>query len=240
MLERKESGLLLPDHLGDAHQTAAFAKVINPLLSVEARGRMAGLVYNTWHGISYVKAHSGPNQPNSAAQLAARARLVTIGAEWRDLTQAQRDAWGVYADSHPETDWTGNPLRLTGQNWYMRCSIQLNRVGQTSVATPPAIAAPDPATGFLLSFPVADIEADWTTPTDGAHYLDIWMLGPVSTGVDPKIEHATGRVNIVATSAQPYTLVPAAASGRWRAWVKIIAIANGLTSTWMSHQIDVP
>lgn len=216
-----------------------MAKVINPLLSVEARGRMSGLVYNTWHGISYVKAHSGPNQPNTAAQLNARARLTTIGAEWRSLTQANRDAWSVYADAHPEADWTGNPLRLTGQNWYLRCNIQLNRVGVASVATPPAVAAPDPVTGWNTLQDGADLDAAWTTPNIGTYYLDIFTLGPVSTGVDPKIEHAIARALIVDNTAQDYTLVAAAAEGRWRAWVKVMNIVNGLTSTYVSDTTDI-
>lgn len=216
-----------------------MAKVINPLLSVEARGRMAGLVYNTWHGISYVKAHSGPNQPNTAAQLDARARLVTIGAEWRGLTQAQRDAWGVYAAAHPKADWTGNPLRLTGQNWYLACNIQLNRVGVVSVATPPAVAAPDPVVGWSLADVAGDIEASWATPNIGTFYIDIFTLGPVSTGVDPKIEHATARALIVDNTAQPYTLVASAAPGRWRGWVKVMNIVNGLTSTNVSDIVDI-
>ena len=32
-----------------------MAKVKNPLLSLEARGALNGMVYNTWRGISYVK-----------------------------------------------------------------------------------------------------------------------------------------------------------------------------------------
>lgn len=216
-----------------------MAKVVSPLLSVEARGRMGGLIYNTWHGISTVKAFSGPNQPNSQAQLDARARLVTIGGGWRSLTQAQRDAWIVYANANLEPDWTGVPKRLTGQNWWNRCGVMLNRLGIATVATPPAVAAPDSVVGFTLSQNGADLEAAWTTPIVGTYYLDIWTLGPVSTGVDPKIEHATARALIVDNTAQNYILVAAAAEGRWRAWVKVVNIVNGLRSTWTSDIQDI-
>ena len=64
MFRLSEEGILVPDHLGDRHDVACMAKVINPLLSVEARGRMGGIVYNTWHGISYAKAHYGTHKPN--------------------------------------------------------------------------------------------------------------------------------------------------------------------------------
>lgn len=216
-----------------------MAKVINPLLSVEARGRMAGLVYNTWHGISYVKAHSGPNQPNSAKQLAARSRLTTVGALWRGLTQANRDAWGVYADAHPESDWTGNPLRLTGQNWFVRCTVQLNRIGIAAVDTPPAAAAPDAITGMSLAVPVADLQLSWTTPVAGVNHIDIWLLGPLSTGVDPKFEHATFEATHATDVGQPLTILGAVPAGRWRCWARIIKDADGLVSTWQSDIEDV-
>ncbi len=232
-------GLFHPDNCDRILPIARFAKVINPLLSVEARGRMAGLVYNTWHGISYVKAHSGPNQPNSAAQLAARARLATITAEWRALTQVNRDAWSVYADAHPEQDWTGNPLRLTGQNWYVRCSIQLNRMGESSVATPPAVAAPDPVVGFAIQKTANDLTQTFTGPVDGTDMIDTFVLGPLSTGVDPKIEHAICFRTVNTDVQQPDVLLLTVPNGRWRAWAKILATATGLSSPWVSAQVDI-
>lgn len=238
MLKELESGLLVSAALGDAHPGLAYAKVINPLLSVEARGRFGGIVYNTWHGISYAKAHSGPNQPNSAAQLAARARLVTVGADWRDLTQVQRDAWSVYADAHPEQDWTGNPLRLTGQNWFIRCNVQLSRAGLAGISAPPGIAAPDPVTAWVASDPNGAIAVTWTTPDDAALTLDVSFLGPVSTGVDPKIEHAVGLIIMKSNIAHPKTVLVAPATGRYRFWVKVIDDTTGLTSTVVSSLID--
>lgn len=238
-MNRLPSGIFSPDILDRGHIVAPMAKVINPLLSIEARGRVAGLVYNTWHGISIVKAHSGPNQPNSAKQLLARARLTTITAQWRDLTQANRDAWSVYADAHPESDWTGNPLRLTGQNWYVRCTLQLLRIGEAAIATPPAVAAPDPVVGWALSMSNGDIQAMWDTPIDGTDKIDVFALGPVSTGVDPKFEHATFLTMASSDTGQPSGIIASAAPGRWRLWVKVIATATGLTSTYVSDIEDV-
>lgn len=215
------------------------AKVINPLLSTEARGRVGGTVYNTWHGISYAKAHSGPNQPNSATQLAARARLTTIVTQWRALTQGNRDAWAVYATQHLLPDWTGVPKRLTGQNWYVKCSVQLARMGEASVATPPAIAAPEGVVGYNLNLTVADLDQAFTSPIDGDDMIDTFMLGPVSTGVDPKFEHATNYRLVNTDVQQPDILVASAAPGRWRAWARIIATATGLTSGWVSDIQDL-
>jgi len=239
MLEILKPPVRKIDELGDRHDVFEMAKVINPLLSVEARGRMGGLVYNTWHGISIVKAHSGPNQPNSAKQLEARARLVTIGAGWRDLTQVQRDAWGVYADAHPESDWTGNPLRLTGQNWYIRCNVQLARMAQAAIDVPPAVAAPDAITGWATALTVADLTVEWTAPVL-VDYIDVFFLGPVSTGVDPKFEHAVNYSTVIASTVTPYIVVLAAPAGRWRCWGRVLDVATGLASPWSSAIEDIP
>jgi len=215
-----------------------MAKVVSPLHSVEARGRMGGIVFNTWHGISYAKAHSGPNQPNSAAQLAARSRLVTIGAAWRDLTQVQRDAWAVYADSHLESDWTGVPKRLTGQNWYIRCNVQLARMGQAAIDVPPAVAAPDAIVGWEAALTVADLTVEWTSPV-ATDYIDVWALGPVSTGVDPKFQHATNYDLVLASEVTPLIIVLAVPDGRWRCWGRVLDVATGLASPWESSTVDV-
>lgn len=232
--------LLHPDDAASPIVVPHFAKVLNPLLSIEARGRMSGLVYNTWHGISYVKAHSSPNQPNSAAQLAARARLTTVTQDWRDLTQVKRNAWATYAENHPVTDWTGAPLRLTAQNWFMSCNIQISRMGETPITDPPAVAPPDPATVFSIQKTVDDLTQTFTTPTAATEMVDTFLLGPVSTGVDPKIEHATNIRLVTADVQQPDILVLAVASGRWRAWIKVITKLTGLSSTWVSDIVDIP
>lgn len=216
-----------------------MAKVLNPLLSVEARGKMEGLVYNTWHGISYVKAASSPNQPNSAAQLAARARLSSVSADWRDLTEAQRSTWATYADNNPVTDWTGQPKRLTAFNWYVRCNVQLDRMGESAITDAPSDAAPDAPAGVDLTLDTGDLKITWTSPVTGTLQLEGWILGPVSSGVDPKREQAVFDQMHEPDAVTPVTVVASAASGRWRYWLRVCDEATGLVSGWQSDIQDV-
>ncbi len=95
-------------------------KVKNPLFSQEARGGIAGLVYNTWRGINYVKTNTSPTGQGTALRLAAQALMTAISKLWQTATDANRTAWGQYAIDHPVTDWTGSPKRLTGMNWFMK------------------------------------------------------------------------------------------------------------------------
>jgi len=216
-----------------------LAKVVSPLLSVEARGRMGGLVYGTWHGISTVKAFSSPNQPNSQAQLDARATMSLISVEWQTLTQAQRDAWGTYADANLLPDWTGNPKRLTAMNWFVKCNVQLERMGESHIPSPPAVAAPDSVVGFAVAQATADITAAWTSPVTGAYQLELIRLGPVSIGMDPKIEHAIFDEFMEPDETTPFIVQLAAAAGRWRYWCRLADEATGLVSPWVSDIIDV-
>jgi hypothetical protein len=105
---------------------STLAKVVNPLHSDEARGKIGGLIFNTSRGIRYVKSATSPSQPRTAAQLNVRSIMTTITREWKALTQVQRDAWATYADANPIPDWTGRPIRLTGANAY----CQINSVAR--------------------------------------------------------------------------------------------------------------
>jgi len=216
-----------------------MAKVLNPLLSVEARGKMEGLIYNTWHGISYVKAFSSPNQPNTEAQLLARSRMSSVAADWRSLTQAQRNTWATYADANPLSDWTGQPKRITAFNWYVRCNVQLERMGESAITDAPGVAAPNAVTGFVLADATGDITAAWTAPVTGLFQIELRILGPVSTGVDPKFEQAVFQEYMEPDETTPYIVVTAAATGRWRAWARVCDESTGLTSGWLSDQIDM-
>lgn len=59
-----------------------MAKVTLPLMSAEARGKVGGLIYNTWRGNSTVKIKKAPAQPRTARQLLIRAFATTCSRAW--------------------------------------------------------------------------------------------------------------------------------------------------------------
>lgn len=214
-------------------------KVKNPLLSMEARGGIGGLVYNTWRGINTVKTNTSPTGQGTVKRLAAQARLAAISAAWRGLAQADRDGWEQYAQDHPVTDWTGSPKRLTGMNWYVSCNANLNLITGAPITAAPVVAPPDALVGLSLSQVAAALAASWTTPV-GTTFTIVWFIvGPLSPGITPKIQRAHFHRADPAQSTQPFEIVATPAVGRWTLFGKVIAEATGLASTWQSDYLDI-
>lgn len=214
-------------------------KVKNPLLSMEARGGIAGLVYNTWRGINTVKVNTSPTGQGTPLRLAAQARLIQASQLWRGLTEVQRAAWRQYAIDHPVADWTGSPKRLTGQNWFVGCAVQLLRQADTPSNTPPSTAAPDAIVGISPSFTAGNLAVSWTLPITGALTIEFWVVGPLSAGIAAKIEQTKFSARGAASVTQPLTLVTTPGIGRWTVFGRVIDDDNGLVSTWQSDYVQV-
>ena len=213
-------------------------KVKNPLFSQEARGGIGGLVYNTWRGINYVKTNTSPTGQGTELRLAAQAKLSQISKEWALLEDAERAGWNQYAIDHPVTDWTGSPKRLTGMNWYVRCNVELARLGSPSVDTAPVAAAPDPVTGFSIAMDEDDINAAWTAPTGATLQLEFHIQGPHSAGLVGKLEQSHFLKFLTAETVSPVAIIEAVAVGTYTVWVRAVSEADGLVSTWVSHLVS--
>jgi hypothetical protein len=214
-------------------------KVKNPLLSMEARGGIGGLVYNTWRGINTVKTNTSPTGQGTPKRLAAQAMLAAISKDWQTLDDAQRAAWGVYASDHPVPDWTGSPKRLTGQNWFMKCNVILAKIVGTPITDPPAAPQPDAMTGFALSQVINALCASWSLPIAATFTIMWFAVGPLSTGVQAKIEQAQFLRADPAQSVQPWELIQTPGAGRWTVFSKVVDEATGLCSPWASAFLDI-
>jgi hypothetical protein len=79
-----------------------------------------------------------PVHPGSPGQLTITQALATLTARWKDvLSPAEREGWGVYALNTLRTDSLGNPITLTGLNWYVACNVPRIQIGQAVIDAPP-------------------------------------------------------------------------------------------------------
>lgn len=86
-------------------------------------GSIGATVYSHNRFGAYIRARSIPVNPNTDRQVAARNAVRALAILWETtLTQAQRDAWNVYAANVGWTNKFGDAVNLTGLNHYVRCN----------------------------------------------------------------------------------------------------------------------
>lgn len=91
-----------------------------PLVS-EARGSAGGTTASRNRFGQYLRQRAIPVNPDSPAQILARQRLNDLSTRFRDiLTQAQRNAWNLYASNTVWKNKLGADVHLTGQNHFIR------------------------------------------------------------------------------------------------------------------------
>lgn len=170
-----------------------MAVVTWPLSSGEARGRVGGLVYNTWRGRSYVKTHTDPATQNSDPQLLAREFAATVTAEWHAISDAQRASWHWFGLSHLLPSWTGSPKRLSGYNWFMRLNWQASCLFGLVHPDPPRALPSLLLLDLAVISPSSDVHLTWTpqTPDQSSEWaVSAWREGPYPHPRTPSVKRA--------------------------------------------------
>jgi hypothetical protein len=165
--------------------------------------------------------------------------MTSASREWKSLTQIQRDSWATYADAHPVPDWTGSMIRLTGMNAYIRLNMQSRQAGGVQIMTPPAAAAPAVPAALTAAINATNLQATWTGALPAAVKLDVWLVGPVSTGANPRREKAVHKVFSAAAGDTPLQIIAACPAGRYGVWMRTVDTATGLTSAETKVVVDV-
>jgi hypothetical protein len=206
-------------------------------MSSEARGRVGGLVYNTWRGARTVKVKTAPAQPRSARQLVIRAFCTTIARRWKILTAPQREGWTTYATAHPATDWTGSPKRATGINWFVALSVRLLDQAKTVVDTAPITDAPANVAALVCTGASGQISCAFTPAGGTATTIDLWTHGPRSAGVVSTIVKAKHRIYGPAETSP--LVIPTLPAGLYTVYARMIDEVTGLASQWVSATATV-
>lgn len=189
---------------------------INPILG-PLSGSMGGLTYARNRGGLYVKMKASPTNPNSARQQAVRGILSTASGLWQALTDAQRNAWDVYAASKPRMDPLGQSYDLTGHQMYVALTAVVLDQGLTEQTDPPAGADPVVLLSMTATF-TSDtaISVVYTaTPLGAAAALYVWQGPPQGGQGDPNFAQSrlVGYSAQAAASPQAFTLPMTASSG---------------------------
>lgn len=214
-----------------------MAKVVNPLFSTEARGRVGGIVYNTWRGLATVKSKVAPSQPRTARQLTMRAFLSTLSKGWAAVSDVNRALWNQYAVDHPTTDWSGSKVRQTGLNWYIALGSRLLDMGKSIVATPPITAAPASVANMVLTGGSGQISAAFTPYGGTGTSVEAYTYGPHSAGIIPKLTKA--KFKIRGPGETTPLVITGLSAGLVTVWMRAVDEVTGQVSGWVSASATV-
>lgn len=75
-----------------------MASVTGPLMSMDASGSLGGaIVFSKWKGRNYVRQYVIPANPQTALQMANRARTAFLSQAWAGLTAPEKASWDADA-----------------------------------------------------------------------------------------------------------------------------------------------
>lgn len=147
-------------------------------------GSIAGNTFARNRFGAYMRARTKPVNPQSARQVAARARIGLLAEEWSaTLTAAERLAWAAYAASISWLNKLGETVKLTGFNHFVRSNACVLAAGSAIVATGPTtlslpnqdptmVATLSAANGITITY---DDTLDWPGEDDAFMLIEIGM-----------------------------------------------------------------
>lgn len=161
-----------------------MAKLL-PVGASDIRGSQGGTTWSRNRYGLYTRNRVSPVQPRTDYQLDIRAKLQTVSATWRTLTQAQRTAWDELARYVILTDSLGQPYSPTGHQLYCSCNINLLLDGQPTITAPPSSipSVPTP-TNVTVTATAGQTPALTVAWTGGSADYDafIYATAPVGLG----------------------------------------------------------
>lgn len=113
---------------------------------LDARGSIGGQVFSRNRFGNYIRARITPVNPQSTRQNKIRAVIQSLAQHWSStLTQAERDAWEVYADAITRQNALGAQIKLTGFNHFIRSNSIRSQSDDTVIEPGPTTLTLPPA-----------------------------------------------------------------------------------------------
>lgn len=203
-------------------------------------GSIARETYLVGRNGQVVRTRTIPANPNTVAQIAARASLATASQMWRTLTQLQREAWTIAALNVPSRPRLGQSGPLTGEQLFCKLNAALSLMGQVHVTTPPAFPTfPDLAPqNLFITNTDGVIAISLTCPTDPGSETALRGAAPVSAGIArlPRVAFL-GAVPAPVQGASDITSLYTARYGVPPVGSRIFVVVNMIVDGWESPKV---
>lgn len=102
----------------------------------DGRGKLGGHVYSKNRGGNYIRTNIIPTNPQTQEQMQARGLFGSISANWRNLSDQEREQWRSFAEANPYHDIFGDSKMLTGNSAYVRSNMNLSVAQLAQIETP--------------------------------------------------------------------------------------------------------
>lgn len=113
---------------------------LTPMLGGAYSGSFGGLTASHNKGGQYLRRRSVPTNPNTSRQSLVRGLAAALMVDWsQTLTEPQRQSWRDYAANVTVTDKLGQPMFLSGVNWYVGINVARLQAAMTSFLTIPQL-----------------------------------------------------------------------------------------------------
>lgn len=159
---------------------------------LDARGSIGGQVHSRNRYGAYVRARTTPVNPQSARQSAIRAIVALVATLWRTLaSQANRDAWALFASNVGATNKLGESINLSGYNQFCKSNIAAKNAGFPEIAAAPVVftlpgedatyeSAIDAGTGKISI--IFDDTRDWVDEDEAGMIVEVGAPQDASIG----------------------------------------------------------
>lgn len=214
------------------------------LVYAATSGSVGGLTYSRNKGGMYTRARAVPTNPNTAFQQVLRNAMGQLTTRWgQTLTQAQRDAWAVFAENVPIVDSLGYSHTIPPMSWYIKANSLRVQSGLSVIDAAPTVFELGTLTIPVLTATAASVTASlaftntdaWANEVGGA--LLVYVSRPQNAAIqffNGPYRYA-GRVNGAgtpptspATITLPFTTGPAGS----KLFAKVVAVrADGRPSS---------
>ena len=171
-------------HFTNQKFTMAKIKFGGPIM--DARGKLAGIVFSAnTHG-AYIRRKVTPVNVASPAQLLVRQNFTANSQAWRNLTDDQRKGFIEQKDNFKTTDIFGDLKSPTGQNLFIKLNQNILQITETPID---AVPLPEEVRGFVSLSLIADtgggtFTLDFDPAIDVTVKVLIFATAPLSPGVN--------------------------------------------------------
>lgn len=186
-------------------------KLLNPKSSGRASGKHWDGIFYTYGKTNVVREFGKPSFPRTAKQIFVSSLMTTLSRVYADdLTEGQRNAWGVFASSFVWTGIWGEEKTLKSMALFQKINFPLIYSGRPLQLTPPPPVDPDVLVLENISNEEGDPNFKYSAPTvdqvEGQQiFYDVWFAGEVAnfTIVQPVIEPPTMQLSIFSDGLPP-------------------------------------